>query len=195
MESKSENDKNSKKIEKKNSKEKKMIDWKWIITISVIAFFISLAFSFFGEVIIPNVHLVFSILILILFIFLGIMFDVIGVAVTVADQSTFNSMAAKKIKGASLAVRLIKNSNKASSFMNDVIGDICGVISGSTGLSIAIIINSRFNLNLLVTTLVITALVSTLTIGGKAIGKTIAISKCDKILFGFVRILSTFYKE
>ena len=129
------------------------------------------------------------------FIFLGIIFDIIGVAVTVADIKMFNSMATKWVKGSRLAVRFIKNSNKVSSFLNDVIGDICGIISGSTGLSIALLISEKMNYNPLICTLIITALISTLTIGGKAIGKSIAINKSNVILYRFVKVLSIFYDK
>ena len=179
---------------KKTTKEKRIIDWKWIIIISILSFIISFVFSIFGEVVIPRVHLVFSILILLLFVFLGIIFDIIGIAVTVADIGVFNSMASKKVRGSALAVKLIKNANKVSSFFNDVIGDICGIVSGSTGVAIALILNAEFHFNLLYTTLLITASISTLTIGGKAIGKSYAINKCNDILYRFVKVISIFYK-
>ena len=185
---------NEKKDNKKQPKDKKLIDYGWIIKICLVTFIISLSFSFIGETMIPNVHIVMSFILLIFFIFLGIIFDIIGVSVTVADIRVFNSMAAKKVKGASLAVKLIKNSDKVSSFFNDVIGDICGIVSGSTAATIAILTSKQLNINLLIVTLLMTAIVSTLTIGGKAIGKSIAINKCDSILYSFVKILSIFYK-
>ena len=185
-----ENDKHS----KKENKEKSIVDFGFIAKLSLVAFIISLSFSFLGETIIPNVHIAISFVLLIFFILLGILFDVIGVSVTVADIKVFNSMAAKKVKGASLAVKLIKNSDKVSSFLNDVIGDICGIVSGSTGATIAILTSKQFNINLLLVTLIMTAVVSTLTIGGKAIGKSIAINKCDAILYRFVKLLSIFYR-
>jgi CBS domain containing-hemolysin-like protein len=178
---------------KKDTK-KKLIDWKWITIISLIAFALSMLFSFIGETIIPNAYVAISMIILLLFILLGIVFDIIGVAVTVADISTFNSMAAKRVKGSELAVKFIKNANKVSSFCCDVIGDVCGVVSGSTGLSIALQIHNHSQIDLLILVVVITAIVSTLTIGGKAIGKSIAIDRCNSILHGFVRILSIVYK-
>ena len=143
---------------------------------------------------IPNVHIAISFVLLIFFIFLGILFDIIGVSVTVADIRTFNSMAAKKVRGANVAVKFIKNSDKVASFMNDVIGDICGIVSGSTGATIAILVSKEFNISLLLVTLIVTALVSTLTIGGKAMGKSFAINKCNDILYGFVKVVSIFYK-
>ena len=188
-------EKYSKKTSKKPLKNKSYVDKKWVITISIITFFISLLFSFLGEVIIPNAYLVVSIILVVTFIFLGILFDIIGVAVTVADIKMFNSMATKRVKGSRLAVRFIKNSNKVSSFLNDVIGDICGIISGSTGLSIALLISDKLEFNPLMCTLLITALISTLTIGGKAIGKSIAINKSNVILYRFVKVLSIFYDK
>jgi CBS domain containing-hemolysin-like protein len=119
----------------------------------------------------------------------------IGIAITVADIKTFNSMATKQVRGAKLAVKLIQNNEKASSFCNDVIGDICGIISGSAGVALSSIIANTFNLNLFIVSLLITALIASLTIGGKAIGKATAINKSTVILFEFSKILSYFYKK
>ena len=195
MKNKEYKEKYSKKVIKKPIKDKKKVDKKWVLIISIVAFIISLIFSFIGETVIPNAHIAISAILILVFIWLGIIFDMIGIAVTVADVSTFNSMATKKVRGSKLAVKLIKNSPKVSSFCNDVIGDICGIISGSTGVSIAIIISERFNLSLLLVTLLITAVVAALTIGGKALGKSYAINNSNAILFRFVKVLSIFYRE
>lgn len=188
-------EKYSKKVNKKPVKNKKLVDYKWITTVTLLAFFISLTFSLFSESIIPNANSIIAIIIILLFIGIGIMFDMIGIAITVADIQTFNSMAAKQVKGAKLAIKLIKNSEKASSFCNDVIGDICGIISGSAGVALASIIASRFNFNLLVVSLLITATIAALTIGGKATGKATAINKSTLILFQFSKFISNFCKK
>lgn len=195
MKSKSYKEKYSKKTTKKPLKNKKLVDKKWIVTISIVTFFISLIFSFLGEVIIPNAHLIISIILVFTFILLGIIFDMIGIAVTVSDIKTFNSMATKKVHGAKLAVKFIKNSEKVSSFCNDVIGDICGIISGSTGITIALIISKVTGVNSLIVTLLTTAIIASLTIGGKAIGKSFAINKSNSILYKFVLFLSFFYRK
>ena len=119
----------------------------------------------------------------------------IGISVTVADINTFNSMASKRVKGASLAVKFIKNAEKLSSFCNDVIGDICGIISGALSSSISLILSMNFSLNILITTLLITGLVAAVTIGGKALGKSFAINKSNIILFQFSKIVSIFYNK
>ena len=90
---------------------------------------------------------------------------------------------------------LIKKADKVSSFCNDVIGDICGIISGSTGVSIAIVVSNKLDVSLLLVTLLITAVIAALTIGGKAIGKSFAINKSNVILYKFVSFLSIFYRK
>lgn len=188
-------EKYSKKVNKKPVKNRKLVDYKWIITVTLLAFFISLIFSLFSESVIPNANSVVAITIILLFIGIGIMFDMVGIAITVADIKTFNSMASKQVKGAKLAIKLIKNSEKASSFCNDVIGDICGIISGSAGVALANIIATNFNFNLLIVSLLITAIIAALTIGGKAMGKATAINKSTLILFRFSQVIANFYRK
>lgn len=174
---------------------KKYVDIKWVITITVLAFLISLVFSLVTELTMPNANIIIASLIIFLFIFLGMIFDMIGVAVAVADIDTFNSMAAKKVKGAKLAVILIKNASKTASFCNDVVGDICGVVSGSAGIALATIIAKTYDINIFIPTLIITALIAALTIGSKALGKSTAMNKSTVILFRFSKIISIFYRK
>lgn len=185
----------SNKIKKKPIKNKKQVDWKWIIKITIIALIISFSFSLISEVLLVNLNVIFSILLLLFFIILGIIFDMIGISVTVADIATFNSMAAKNIKSAKVAIQLIKNAEKVSSFCNDVVGDICGIISGSVGVTLALNLSNKLNIDLLLPTLIITAIIASLTIGGKAIGKSMAINKSNIILYRFAKSISVFYKN
>lgn len=194
MEKKDYKEKYSKKVNKKKNVEKKLVDIKWILTITITAFLISIIFSGLSEIIISNVGTTVSILLLMLVISIGVLFDMIGISVTVADVKTFNSMASRKVKGATLAVKFIKNAEKLSSFCNDVIGDICGIISGALSSSISVILVNKFSLNLLIVTLIVTGVVAALTIGGKALGKSFAINKSNIILYNFSRIVSVFYK-
>ena len=170
------------------------MDYKWVITITVLAFLISFLFSFIAELTIPNASMVLAIVLIILFIGIGIIFDMIGIAVTVADISTFNSMATKKVRGARIAVKLIQNASRTSSFCNDVIGDICGIISGSAGVSLAVIFADTFHLPVFLVTLFITAMIAAITIGGKALGKSAAMNRSTFILFQFSRVVSILYQ-
>ncbi len=185
--------KNLKQIEKR--KKKKLVDINWIIKIVTITFLISIIMSYTQESLLPYIPVFFGIIIVLLFILLGIIFDMIGVSVTASNISVFNSMASRKVKGSKLAVKLKQNTDKVSSFCNDVIGDICGVVSGACSITIASNISKLFNINYLILSLIITSIVSSLTIGGKAIGKNIAINKSDIILYRFCLFLTIFYKE
>jgi len=179
-----------KKNEKRNSKK---ANYNWILTITFLAFFISLFFSFASETLMPNVSIWIGILLVIIFIGLGILFDMIGVAVTSSDEKPFHSMSAKKVRGASVAVLFKKNADKVSSFCNDVIGDICGIISGSAGVYIASKLSNLLNVDLFICSLIITAIIAALTIGGKAMGKGVAINKSTTILYSFSKFISYFY--
>ena len=175
-------------------KEKQRKNKKWIIQIFIMAFFISVMFSFVSETFIPKLSLVFGILLIVVFIALGIVFDMIGVAVTSADEKPFHSMNSRRVKGADVAVLFKKNADKVSSFCNDVVGDICGIVSGSTGSIIALNLASKLNVDKFITTLILTALIAALTIGGKALGKSFAINKSNIILYRFSKFVSCFYK-
>ena len=93
---------------RKEKIKKEQVNWKWIITIVCITFIISFLLSIFANNIIPNLSLVFGILITLLFIIIGIIFDIIGVAVTTADEAVFHSMNSRKVKGANVAVKFKK---------------------------------------------------------------------------------------
>lgn len=178
---------------KEKRKEKSRKNRKWIIEIFFMAFLISFIFSFVSETFIPNLPVIFGILLIALFIALGIVFDMIGVAVTASDEKPFHSMSSRKVKGANIAVLLKKNADKVGSFCNDVIGDICGVVSGSTGALIASSCATTFGFNPFFTSLFVTGLIAAITIGGKAIGKGVALNQSDMILYRVAKFLSIFY--
>lgn len=166
----------------------------WTLKITIIAFAVSFLFSALSEIVMPKVNIYLSLLILILFISIGIVFDMIGVAITTCDIKPFRSMSAKRIKYANIGIKLINNSAKVSSFCNDVIGDICGIISGSAGVLIAVTISNLFNTNILLTTLIVTSLIAALTIGGKSLGKSTSIKNNIAIVKVISKILSIFIK-
>lgn len=180
---------------RKEKIKKELIDKKWVVGIISITFLISFGMSFLSESTIPNLNLVGGIIVALIFIIVGIIFDIIGVSVTVASPQVFHSMNARKVKGANIAVKFKKNNEKVSSFCCDVVGDICGVISGTTSVAIALSLSKTTGFDQFLMTLLVTAIVASLTIGGKAIGKSFAINKCDIILYEFSKIVSYFYHE
>lgn len=180
------------KEEIKKSKKKKKNNYKWVIIVTVVAFTLSILFSYIADIIMKNVTIIFSIIILFVFILLGVLFDVIGVAVTAADEKPFHSMSTRKMKVGIVAVKLKKNAEKVSSMCNDVIGDVCGILSGSAGAMIAANLSSKIT-TFVPITLIITGIVAALTIGGKAFCKGVAISKSNIILYRVSSFIGIFY--
>ena len=143
---------------RKEKVKKEKVNVKWIVTIISISFVISFILAFISQVAIPNLSLFFGILVTLLFVGIGILFDIVGVAVTSSDEAVFHSMNSRKVKGANVAVMFKKNAEKVSSFCCDVIGDICGVVSGAAATTIAAILVTKYNWNILVTGLFMTAM-------------------------------------
>ena len=109
----------------------------WILKIAIIAFLITIIFSLGSQFILNGVGIVIGIVVIIVFIIIGILFDIIGVAVQSSSDTPFHAMASKKISKAKKAKKMIKNAPQVSSFCNDVIGDICNIITGSAGVVVA----------------------------------------------------------
>lgn len=167
-------------------------NYKWSLIVTIMAFIISLIMSLVSTMVLKNVTLTISILVTFLFILLGIIFDIIGVSVTSGDITKFHSMSARKVKGGKIGVKLMKNAPKVSSVCCDVVGDICGIISGSAGVTIVAIIIKLTDINELVISLLVTSIISALTIGGKALGKNLAINKSTQVITVVSKILSVF---
>ena len=154
----------------------------WIIKISLITFILSVLFSLFSSEIVENIEgIIPAFLILLLVILIGIIFDLIGVSVTIADEQELNAMASKRIAGAKEALALHKDSARISNICADVIGDICGVLSGSLGTLIAIKIMNHYGIDLNIEILV-SGLIAAVTVGGKAYTKVIAKKNATEIL-------------
>ena len=167
---------------------------KWLLTVLLLSFILSIVMSITSEGIIPNVNVVIGIIIILVFIFISVIFDMIGVAITAQDETPFHSMASKKIKGSTHSVKLLKNSDKLASICNDVIGDVCGVVSGSAGVLVANTISESLSINKSLVVLITTAIIASLTITGKAYGKTIAINNSKQITEKVGKVLHKFQK-
>ena len=163
---------------------------RWVVIIFLVTILVSGTISFVSDAIMSVSTMAVAFLILLAIVLVGIVFDVIGVAVTSADEKPFHSMAARKVPGAQDSIRLLRNAERVSSICNDVVGDICGVVSGSASATIAaqLLQNFTFSWPQLVG-LFMSALVAGLTVGGKAIGKTFAIGSCTSIVQGVGKVI------
>jgi len=180
---------------KQEKKSKKQSGGSWAVKIFFISVLISAVLSFASNEVLEGAGLALAFGVLAFFILLGILFDIIGVAVTAADERPFHSMAAHRAPGAREALKLIRRANKVSSFCNDVVGDICGIVSGTTAAVIVVRLQEAFSFKSVLVSLAITAMVSGLTIGGKALGKTFAIEKSTAVLQLVGRFLHLFSRH
>ena len=165
---------------------------KWVITIFLLTIFVSGMISLVSDSVMEGSSIGVAFLILLLIIFIGIIFDIIGMAVATADEKPFHSMASRKVPGAQEAIRLLRNAERVSSICNDVVGDICGVISGSASATIAVQVIRDFDFSWpQVVSLLMSSLAAGLTVGGKAVGKTFAVNSCVEIVHGVGRLICT----
>ena len=163
----------------------------WALRVFVLAVVLSALLSFFSTTALEGTGYVVAALVLAVFIGLGIVFDMIGVAATSGTEKEFHSMAAHKVRGAREAVWMVRNAEKVSSICNDVVGDICCIISGATGALIVTHITAGTDgATKVLVSLLITGLISAGTIGGKAAGKGIAVAASGKVLALCGRVLS-----
>lgn len=174
----------------RGKKKRRYSNARWVARIFIITLVISVTLEFASTKALEGVGYIISIAVLALFIIVNIFFDVIGVAVTAADERPFHAMASRRVAGSRDALWLIKNADRVSSMCNDVIGDISGIISGSTGAAVAVMLISDFGVQALTAGMIITGAVSALTVGGKALGKTVALKYSTEIVHLVGRILS-----
>ena len=159
-------------------------DFRWIALIFLVTVLISALMSFVSSNLLEGAGLILSFVILICIVLTGILFDIIGVAVTAADEVPFHAMASRKVPEAEDALRLIRN---------DVIGDICGVISGSAAavISARVLLLSKSGSEIFIT-LLLSAVVSGMTVGGKACGKSLAMNSSTAVVRTAAKVLCFF---
>lgn len=151
--------------------------------ITLTTFLVAMLFSYIFEALLGDVPLLIAFVMLIVIILTGIVSDGIGNAVVSADEITFHSMAAQKVKGAKESIMLIRNAPMVANLFNDVIGDIAGIISGSTAAAIVIAIEQGFGIKSLILSIAMSGFVAALTVGGKALGKGFAIERSRYIVY------------
>ena len=164
----------------------------WIYKVFLLSFILSIVFSSGSSFIANRANSIILGIIIVCVIIIGIVFDMIGVAVLTSNESSLHAKASKKLKGAKEAISMLKNAPRVASICNDVVGDVCGIVSGSLGAVLTINIATYFNYNVVLITTIITAIISALTVGGKAIFKTIATKKADTIVYNVGKIISIF---
>ncbi len=169
----------------------------WGVGVLFLSFGLTVVFSFLTELVIDeNSSAILCVVVLLVLLVLNISCDVLANAIISCKPEAFHAMASNKIKGAKRAVTFCRNSTKLGSIFADVIGDICGIVSGAAGAALAVIIAvSGDSLVKLVASILVSAIIGALTVGGKAIFKHFAIKYNKKIVFAFARFTTFFKKE
>lgn len=165
----------------------------WVIKVVILSVVLSAMLYFASQQILKNVNYMFSVLVLFLIISTGIVFDIIGVAVTAADEAPFHALASRKNPASKQAIKLIRNANRVSSFCNDVVGDICGVVTGTTCALIVARLAAVHNF--FATALfgvLLSSFAASLMIGGKAAGKTYGMRNSNNIVYRVSLFLNIF---
>ena len=178
---------------KPDQKEQQRKTRRWVISIFFATIAISAAISLVSDIVMGKSSMIVAFFILLMIVFIGILFDIVGMAVATADEKPFHAMASRKVKGAKECIMLLRNAERVSSICNDVVGDICGVVSGSASATIAAQVLQNFELSFAsVVPLVLSSLVAALTVGGKAVGKGIAVRGCTDIVYHAGQVIYAF---
>lgn len=163
--------------------------WHHGLKVGLITLALSLLLGFCSGHVVRTVPFFLAFLVLLAIIGLGILFDVMGVAVTVADEPSLHAMAAKRILGAREAVRLRRQAPAISNLCNDLVGDIAGTLSGAVGATIVFGLAKHYPIKEEWASLAIVALVSAVTVGGKAVGKHFSLWHANIITLKMGRVL------
>jgi len=169
---------------------RKKTNYKWLIKIVLISVAASMAFTLATTEILGRVGYIVAFAVLAVFVIIGIIFDMIGIAVTAAKEAPFHSMAAHRERGAAESLRLIKNADRVTSFCNDVVGDVSGIISGATAALIAARLMEGLSTENLLFPLVMSGVVTGLTVGGKAVGKSFAFNNSTGIVLRVGKLIN-----
>ncbi|MCM3340270.1 hypothetical protein M3650_16860 [Paenibacillus sp. MER TA 81-3] len=152
---------------------------RWSVLIFFITFALAAVFSVTSTAMLEGVGWSIGMVIVLLLVLIGVFFDMMGLAAAAANETPFHAMASEKVHGAKQAISIVRNADRFSNFCNDVIGDITGVISGAA--TAIVVTNLLYAMDAdtallkTVTSVVFTGLVSALTVGGKALGKSFSI--------------------
>ncbi|KUP06169.1 membrane protein [Bacillus coahuilensis p1.1.43] len=167
---------------------------KWSVSIAVITLVLAAIFSIISSLVLNKVSWTIGLLVVLMIVLIGIFFDMLGIAATAADETPFHAMASKKVYGARHSIRIVRNADRFASFCNDVIGDISGIISGTATAIVIIQLALNFEISSgsmteYTISVILTSIIAAITVGGKAIGKTIAIHFSKDIIFQVGKVL------
>lgn len=164
----------------------------WWVKITICTFFIALIVSMLSELASSVSGIVVATLILLFLILISVLADGIGVSVTACDINEVRKLVKRNTPCSKEALILVENAEKVNNICADVIGDICSIISGACGAAIVIEL-MRFITDARVSTIIaiiVSSITAAITVGGKAIVKSIAINKSLEFVMYSVKIIN-----
>ena len=167
----------------------------WIIKIIIISFLLTLVISYASAAITGSAGVLTALLVLLLLLAFSLVTDLIGIAVISADERPVISMAAKRIPGAKQALWLIRHAPRVSNILSDVVGDICGIVSGAACVALALRLMPIFPFTAeSVLNMLVSASIAALTIGGKSTCKIMGMQYAREVVLATGRVLSIFMR-
>ena len=181
------------KIKKRKHGEKAYV---WPIKATIISLVLGLVVAFGAEVVLSDTSIAVSVVLIVVLVLVGVLFDMMGLAVASCDPVPLRSMASRKVRGARHALRLVDNAHKVSSVFNDIVGDSIGIITGVCGAALALVLaGSLDGLARIAVAVAVSAVIAALTIGSKAAMKGVAIRHSTQIVLAIGKLMAVFCKE
>jgi hypothetical protein len=184
---------NRKEKRAKKERKKNRIFTRWAFIIAIWTFFTAVGISLISELLLRESTLLLALMTLLFIVVIGTLADIIAVAVTAAELSPFNAMAAKKVYGARKGIQMIQNAEKYANFFADVVGDVLGYIAGVAGATLVfqiIKLSDRLTTYESAVSVIVAGLSSSAIVASKAVGKNVAMQYSTKIVLAFGKILT-----
>ena len=176
---------------KKNSLQNKF----WYLKLFVVSLLLCFVFAIISQLMLIKANIAVALFLVLVLIFVSVVFDVIGVAVAASNIKPFLELKKQNVRGVDKAIKLVKNADRVSSICTDVVGDICSILSGASGVAISIILISELpSISSAVLSTLISSIIAALTVFGKALGKNYALNSSTKIMIFVGKFLEIFKK-
>ncbi|MBC7338420.1 MAG: hypothetical protein H5U04_00900 [Firmicutes bacterium] len=153
------------------------------LIMAALAFGISLGLAVPTQALTSRLGIIPAVFAILVVVAVGVVFDIVGVATAAASEAPFHARAAKKKPGARQALWMVRNAEKVNNFCADVVGDVCGTLSGAAASTLVVRLVTLFpHAGHLMPQVLVVSSVAALTIGGKAACKGLAIRRSEEIV-------------
>ena len=124
---------------------------------------------------------------------IAILADIVAVAATAGSEAPFNAMASNKVPGAREALIIVRNAGRVNSICGDIIGDICGTISGFAATPVILSMSRLYpHVPTWIISMLVIGIIAFLTIGGKATEKSFAVNTSTSVILFVGKVIYYF---